>query len=317
MISGAKRKNNDESSVLCKKKEVARQRWRILAETLNGKGSSETQQSAVSVRRFQSYGLLHTHQVEDPVTEENDATWYQYTCPTLPHLTMKIRHVKETIRPQDLLGFNNTGNVCVWPSEEVMAYYCLQHIDDFRASNIIELGGGMTCLTGVALAVSAGAHQIVLTDGNEQSVSNLQEIIQENNSGSTAVSARLLRWGPEPVDHDLQGAFDCVLSADCLFFDEGREHLITTIYSLLKPGGQALVFAPRRNGTFDTFCNLAKTKFVTERCEQHDNHIWSLHSELKASSEAYSEDLHFPLLVKLTKQRGQDADSRDTTPESR
>lgn len=70
---------------------------KIPVQTLNGKGSSETQQSAVSVRRFQSYGLLHTHQVEDPVTEENDATWYQYTCPTLPHLTMKIRYYQSSV----------------------------------------------------------------------------------------------------------------------------------------------------------------------------------------------------------------------------
>ena len=38
--------------------------------------------------------------------------------------------------------------------------------------------------------------------------------------------------------------------------------------------------------------------------------------QLKNTSQTYTEDLHLPLLAKLTKLRG-DSDSRDTTPESR
>ncbi|XP_076443089.1 calmodulin-lysine N-methyltransferase-like [Babylonia areolata] len=320
MSAGVKRKGADEiSSEIWKKKQIARQRWQILAETLKGHSSSETQLSHVSVRRFHTFGLFKVQKIDSIVEEDEQASWHSYTCPSFPNLHINIRHVCKTIRPEDLLGFNNTGNVCVWPSEEIMTYYCFQHVEDFRGSSIVELGGGMTCLTGVALAASACAKQVVLTDGNEQSVSNLHNIIQENNFGETHVSTRLLRWGPEPLGTDLQEAFDWVLCADCLFFDEGREHLVQTIYSLLKPGGQALVFAPGRNGTFEAFCDLAERQFVhvARKGDQYDDHVQTLHSQLKASSDIYSQDLHLPLLVELRKRRGQTVDSRDTTPESR
>ncbi|KAL8618344.1 hypothetical protein ACOMHN_047416 [Nucella lapillus] len=319
MSAGVKRKGIDDSSEIWRKKQIARQRWQILAETLRGSNSSETQQCSVSVRRFHTFGLLKQQKIDSIAEDSEEALWYRYTCPAFPSLQMIIRHMCETIRPEDLLGFNNTGNVCVWPAEEVMTYYCLQHVEDFRASSIVELGGGMTCLAGAALAASAGAKHVTLTDGNEQSVSNLRSIIQENNFGETTVDSRMLRWGQEPLDAELQEAFDCVLCADCLFFDEGREHLVQTIYSLLKPGGQALVFAPGRSGTFEAFCQLAESRFghVTRKGDQYDEHVQNLHSQFRASCEAYSEDLHLPLMVELNKPRGQSADSRDTTPESR
>jgi len=47
--------------------------------------------------------------------------------------------------------------------------------------------------------------------------------------------------------------------------------------------GHALVFAPGRNGTFDAFCELTKAKFVMERCDQYDDHLWSIHSQVSAS----------------------------------
>lgn len=319
MSARVKRKHYDERSILCKKKIAARERWQILAATLQGGCASETQQSVVSVRRFQTFGFLKAHKCDNKsVVEDNRATWYQYTCRDYPELCMNIRHVCDTIRPEDLLGFNNTGNVCVWPSEEVMTYYCLQHLEEFRGSMVIEIGGGMTCLSAVALALNSEADSIVMSDGNEHSVSNLHEIIQENDFGGTAVSARMLRWGPDTVEHDhnLQEAFDFVLCADCLFF-EGREHLVTTIFSLLKPGGVGLVFAPSRSGTFDKFCDLAKSTFVIDRHEKFDDLVWNAHLQLKCSSPAYTEDLHYPLLVKLHKPSCKITDSRDTTPESR
>jgi hypothetical protein len=61
---------------------------------------------------------------------------------------------------QDMVGFNNTGNIRafspprvallylifpwagVWVSEEVMAFYCLKHRAKFAGRRILEIGAG-------------------------------------------------------------------------------------------------------------------------------------------------------------------------------
>lgn len=320
MNSGVKRKSLQEGDAAdtLKRKQHAQERWKILTKTIKGYCASDTQQSSVSVRRFQSFGLFTTRRREAVAFETSEeASWYTYSFMAQPGITITMRHMSETIKPADLLGFNNTGNVCVWPSEEVMTHYCLQRLGEFRGTNVIELGGGMTSLAGVAVAVCSEAQQVMLTDGNEKSLTNLHSVIKANDCEGTDVQARLLRWGPEPVEQDMQERFDFVLCADCFFFEDGRQQLVETINDLLKPGGKAWMFAPSRNQTFDKFCELAKDTFQLTRLEQYDDAVWNLHLEVKESSEEYEEDLHYPLFVELVKCGGQHKGSRDTTPESR
>lgn len=51
-----------------------------------------------------------------------------------------------------MLGFNNTGNVCVWPAEEALAAWCLGRAAHFDGKRVLELGGGMASLAGLAVA---------------------------------------------------------------------------------------------------------------------------------------------------------------------
>lgn len=299
---------------------AARKRWQMLAQVLRGTDTNNLASSDVSVRRFQSFGLLST-QLNDGVScgemnrNKSAGDWFVYSCHDVPGFSMEIRHLSGGVTAERLNGFNNTGNVCVWPSEEVMTYYCMQHLGDFKDQLVCELGGGMTCLAGVALGIYSEARHVELTDGNEESVENLEKIIDRNQFNSTTVATRLLRWGETEIREDLKFQFDSVICADCLFFDDGREALSQLIYDLLKPGGTALLFAPSRNKTFEKFQEIATKSFEVQVESEYDSQVWKTHLKLLTdSSDTYDESLHFPIFMHLKKST---QCSREVTPESR
>lgn len=287
---------------------VAMQRWQILAKVLGGKKKTNSLNlSPVSVRRFNSFSLLKNKPTVDNVPSETDATWHEYTCPGgSKNLSINIRLLPKEVSFDSIFGFNNTGNVCIWPSEEVLAYYCLKHSNMFSGKRICELGGGMTCLAGICVAAASNATHVQLTDGNENSVKNVHHIVKHNRArnifGNTDVHARCLRWGTDLDSCKHLEKFDYILSADCLFFEEGRMDLIDTIDFLLKPGGEALVFAPTRKNSFNEFLQLASSVFFCSVVEKYDDVVWKSHLEmLSQSSGVYEKDLHYPILLLLQK----------------
>lgn len=98
---------------------------------------------------------------------------------------------------------DNTGNVCVWPSEEILAYYCLQHQQLFDGKRVLELGAGMSGLAGCVIAASSSAKQVTVTDGNPQTCMNLGYNVALNKTsgifGSTAIGASELKWDRNAV----------------------------------------------------------------------------------------------------------------------
>ncbi|XP_053405106.1 calmodulin-lysine N-methyltransferase-like [Mercenaria mercenaria] len=281
---------------------IAVQRWKILKEILiNGRSSLLTSENRASVRRFKSFNVLQTQQ-DDGTDREED--WFIYTAEKWPHFKMYIRHLSNHVKPEALRGFNNTGNVCVWPAEEVLTYYCLSHPEMFNGKSVIELGGGMTCLAGMALSIMSDVSYMELTDGNEDSVSNLDEIITRNSFQfkDTRVLSRVVRWGSGKTGQDLNGVFDFVLCADCFFFEEGREDLVETIYRLLKDDGEAILFAPKRGNTFEAFVTLAQSLFNTDVKERYDDTIWTIHCKMKNKGKVmYDPDIHYPWFLHISK----------------
>jgi Lysine methyltransferase len=68
-----------------------------------------------------------------------------------------------------LRGFDNTGNIRIWPSEEVLAFYCVEQRAQFAQKRVLELAAGMSGLAGLVVAALADATRVMITDGNEGS----------------------------------------------------------------------------------------------------------------------------------------------------
>ncbi|XP_033327120.2 calmodulin-lysine N-methyltransferase [Megalopta genalis] len=327
-----------------RKRSTAQSRWRILAKTLIGPRANErfaepeNDLNDVSVRRFTSFGLLKTVRLENAGSKEEEpgTRWYEYSgILENRKFTVQIRWLKNnSFTANELIGFNNTGNVCVWPSEECLAYYLLKNRDICRNKRVLELGGGMSCLAGVIAAKYCDPSGVALTDGNATSVENVRRIVARNEMADlveccvvrwskaarairTARSAksfpygnhiglRIKSWTAGDDDSPIapEKSYDVILCADCLFFDEVRSDLVETIYGWLANDGMALVMAPRRGQTFERFADAAtKRGFTARRIDRYDHRIWSRHLELLDHSQEYCPDLHYPILLELTKQK--------------
>ena len=83
-------------------------------------------------------------------SDAEDYEWFNVSVPNIDDLDqVKVRFYKGPIGLKEMIGFNNTGNVCLWPSEEIMTYFCIKNSAIFDDKSVCELGGGMTCLGGL------------------------------------------------------------------------------------------------------------------------------------------------------------------------
>ncbi len=290
---------------------LAKERWRTLRSVFLEKNSNDryklAQPNSASVRRFASFDLFTSVIVTSSDKDREDTLagtaieWTQYIH--RDSLAVEIALLPQTFSVQDLQGFNNTGNVCIWPSEEVMAFYCLQNIKQFVNMSVCELGAGMTGLAGILLAKTGLPSELVITDGNERSVDNLQSIIKHNQlNKNMVVTAEVIIWEDTVINSmygHLKERFDVIICADCLFFTETHNALISLLLHMIKSTGVIYMFAPERNGTMQIFCNLARMHFHVDVSTNYLDNVWEKHVAINGKLEDYNPDIHYPKLISM------------------
>lgn len=286
----------------------ALQRWKILASVIR-KQCMDKEDNKISVRRFSGFNLFSKKVVHIDNECEADYEWLDYRetakTSTIVDQPLFIKQRCRKVVLEDLTGFDNTGNVCLWPSEEVLAYYVLKHKDQFKKKTVCELGAGMTGLAGIFLACFGNPSKLLLTDGNEDCVGNMEAIIHQNKPlfGSTEVSAERLLWDEHCDLSGLALQFDFVIVADCLFFTQCHSGLLHVIKTLLKDNGLAIIMAPQRKDTLKLFCSKSASQFSLEEIENYDSVVWSRHQLDKKQDPMYDEDIHYPVLLLLSKKQ--------------
>ena len=294
-------------------------RWDILKQAvLNQPREMVYGHKSVSVRSFEGYSLFKKQFILSPLMhgwssmpphtdiDRVPGRWYAFssTHEEYCNLSVKVKLLTGAVAKQDMVGFDNTGNICVWPAEEVLAYLMLTLNSELKDLSICELGGGMTGFAGLVAAISQQPKLVLLSDGNELSVDNCRVVIEGNAAQlvGTRVECDVIKWGDRQTYHKRFGQFDLVIAADCLFFDDVHSELINTISDLLREEGKAILLAPYRGNTLETFCELAKQFFTVRISDNYDQLIWDKHiSALNLFQNSYKSGLHYPILITLLK----------------
>ena len=264
----------------------ARSRWKILRGALLGSTSGNTSEALFSVRRHPGFNLF----TQKPYCFCKSEPYFDYSevCVNSQASFVMRKMASGRISLKDLVshhqehGVDNTGNVCVWPAEEVLGYYSISRPELFSGKRVCELGAGMTGLAGLTIAVTLTSSEVVITDGNPSAVENLQWCVDYNSGlnryGNTRVYASQLVWDRDGSDAlTALGKFDVVVAGDCLFFSDFHVDLVATILALLAPGGVALLLAPRRGQTFAAFVEHAQKDFHVRESNRYQQEVWEKH----------------------------------------
>ncbi|XP_038705192.1 calmodulin-lysine N-methyltransferase isoform X2 [Tripterygium wilfordii] len=296
---------------------------------------SEVPIKRISRRTSQGFNLIPCRIVDGRVNEESDGRLVS-VCYTLPiDGAPELYVMQREDSGADLSDFeicnrynvDNTGLVysklaiifliykfeeflyCTgrWPSEDVLAYFCLSHADMFRSKKIIELGSGYG-LAGLVIAAATKASEVVITDGNPQVIDYIQRSIDSNSGvfGGTSVKAMMLHWDQEDVSN-ISGAFDVIVASDCTFFKEFHKGLTRIIKLLLKDdeASEGLFLSPKRGDSLDKFLEeIEKNGMHFSVSEIYDAEVSKRHQCLMNGDDSwpgYEKDHCYPLFVRVTR----------------
>ena len=150
---------------------------------------------------------------------------------------------------------NNTGNIQIWPSEEILAFYILSNYKKFENKCIIELGSGFSGLGSLIIGKFIKYKKIKVTDGNKRCVESITRNIKLNN---ILIDSELLVWDKYSIYNE---DYDIIIISDCLFFKNYHIDLIYTIKSNLKDDGICIIISPPRGDSMELFLKEASSFF--------------------------------------------------------
>ncbi|PWA67961.1 S-adenosyl-L-methionine-dependent methyltransferases superfamily protein [Artemisia annua] len=279
--------------------------------------ADEQSQTSISRKANRSFGLIPFRVVDQLENEELTLAKAKeacvcYTLPDTNHTKLFIyQRVDNCANLDDFkicnaYDIDNTGLVCAWPSEEVLAYYCLSNLDLFRSKRVIELGSGYG-LAGLLIAAATEALEVVISDGNPQVVDYIQRNINANTSvfGGTKVKSMMLHWNQEELS-DISNSFDIIVASDCTFFKEFHKGLVQTVKCLLSKEGpsEAIFFGPKRGNSLDEFLMEVKESGLQFTIDEiYHTEVWRRHESFinnDALWPNYEKDHCYPLLVRIS-----------------
>ncbi|CAH8466660.1 unnamed protein product [Dicrocoelium dendriticum] len=287
---------------------VARYRWRKLAENIFRRPSKSLEYAVlaleldpVGLELFEISALSSGSQ--ESRDEDQETTWIAIkpvsyhsshsSHPSKPSDTGTI-HLRvytslsdgDTVKSRihTLGGFDNTGNVRLWPCELILTHAMLCpdmypgvwiRITSSQQSikNICELGAGMTGSGALAASLSPClcSEFVLLTDGNVRCVDSLQRNIEHHVARlsklniQTQLEAYRLFWSDKQdrataeLPHRFRHSFQLVMASDCFFHTTEHTGLLSLVDALLAVDSHALfiAIAPLRGKTLQHFVDRA------------------------------------------------------------
>uniref|UniRef100_A0A6N2M435 Calmodulin-lysine N-methyltransferase n=1 Tax=Salix viminalis TaxID=40686 RepID=A0A6N2M435_SALVM len=274
-------------------------RWAILRQALLRKtresldNQSPSAIKSISRKTHQGFNLIPGQGGLKIMLTKNQTSG-MFACATLCLLMEVPKSLQRVNNGADLSDFevsdrynvDNTGLVCQWPSEDVLAYFCLSHADMFRSKRVIELGSGYG-LAGLVIAATTEASEVVISDGNP-----VVHSIEDNSKafGNTKVKALTLHWDEE-VTYNISNTFD-----------EFHNALACTVKLLLKNDGhsEAIFFCPKRGDSLDKFLEkIEENGLHFSITENYDSEVWKRHQGFMTGDDtcpSYDKHHCYPLM---------------------
>ncbi|XP_054775765.1 calmodulin-lysine N-methyltransferase isoform X2 [Prosopis cineraria] len=301
-------------------------RWKILRQALlprasppNPDNQAQMDIKRISRRTIYGFNLIPSRLLDKCETDDCDESTSRDACLcyTIPiHGSPRILLIQRVVDRAQLSDFeicnryniDNTGVVCSWPSEDVLAYYCLSHADLFRHKKVVELGSGYG-LAGFVIAAVTEASEVVISDGNPVVVNYIQRNIEVNSGafGETTVKPMMLHWNQEEP-FDIANTFDIIVASDCTFFKDFHGDLARIVKLLLSKTGssEAIFLSPKRGNSLDMFLETLKEyglQFTVT--ENYEAEVWNRHKKFmdgkdRDSWPSYEKDHCYPLLIRMS-----------------
>lgn len=304
------------------KRKRAQKRWLLLAEALQ---EQKFGGNTSSLAGFQGYNLFEKRNLADDssLAQSDSFDDVLYSLPALD-LRLIVHHRRHGSRfsSEELNSFDNTGNIRVWPAEEVLAYFLctdqeVSRILSNRSSSprVLEVAAGMTGLASLFLAQHMSKlcsdTSFYVTDGNEQCVAHIHQLLSLNTKKEILqlqegqLQALPLKWeNTQKLWAERERSFDLIVGADCLFLEQYHQDLWQLLDFLLADDGVAILLAPSRGGSRWRFQQLAASFcFHVEEKQRYSETLWQKHVEfldrMEEADNVYEPLNHYPTLMTI------------------